>query len=171
MGDYGNAETNNFDDGPGTMEAVYFGNANGGLNHGGAGKGPWIMADLEDGLWGANVTKSNEPAINHTFVTAMVKGDTGGPPGHWVLKGGDAQSGDLKVYWDGPHPTAKNYTPMKKQGAIVLGIGGDNSPLATGTFYEGCITRGFTTDAVDSAIQASIVAAGYAEISVEATNI
>ena len=40
----GNAEVNNLDDGAGTMEAVYFGNAKGGLNHGGAGKGPWIMA-------------------------------------------------------------------------------------------------------------------------------
>ena len=28
---------NDLDDGAGTMEAVYFGNANGGLNHGGAG--------------------------------------------------------------------------------------------------------------------------------------
>ena len=31
--DYGNAETNNLDDGAGTMEAVYFGSAKGGLNH------------------------------------------------------------------------------------------------------------------------------------------
>jgi len=30
------------------MEAVYFGNAKGGLNHGGAGTGPWIMADMEN---------------------------------------------------------------------------------------------------------------------------
>ncbi len=28
------------------MEALYFGSAKGGLNHGGAGKGPWIMADM-----------------------------------------------------------------------------------------------------------------------------
>ena len=48
--DYGNAETNNHDDGAGTMEAVYFGSAKGGLNHGGAGKGPWIMADMENAL-------------------------------------------------------------------------------------------------------------------------
>jgi hypothetical protein len=33
--DYGNAETDNKDDGPATMEAVYFGSANGGMNHGG----------------------------------------------------------------------------------------------------------------------------------------
>ena len=51
------------------MEALYFGNAKGGLNHGGAGKGPWIMADMENALWGANVVKSNEEPINHRFVT------------------------------------------------------------------------------------------------------
>jgi non-reducing end alpha-L-arabinofuranosidase len=55
--DYGNAETDNLDDGAGTMEALYFGNANGGLNHGGAGKGPWIMADMENALWGADVVR------------------------------------------------------------------------------------------------------------------
>ena len=58
--DYGNAEVNNLDDGAGTMEAVYFGNAKGGLNHGGAGKGPWIMADMENALWGADKVQSNE---------------------------------------------------------------------------------------------------------------
>ena len=33
------------------MEALYFGSANGGENHGGAGAGPWIMADMENALW------------------------------------------------------------------------------------------------------------------------
>ena len=47
----GNAETNDRDDGPSTMEALYFGSANGGENHGGAGAGPWIMADMENALW------------------------------------------------------------------------------------------------------------------------
>ncbi len=246
--DYGNAETDNLDDGAGTMEALYFGNAKGGLNHGGAGKGPWIMADMENALWGADKVVSNEPSINHPFVTAMVKGDvttgtgTAGPytpnvdhgshdmapcgyagctlaatathddcdeicrnatgcvgyvfadadcsgasgpicwtksafgpgtsktcrasrqlfdafPGHWAIKGGDANNGDLAVYWDGDR--APGYAPMKKQGAIVLGIGGDNSDGAVGTFYEGAITKGYSTDAADAAVQADIVAAGY----------
>ena len=92
------------------MEAVYFGNANGGLNHGGAGDGrrpefreisagrrrsatrpsgdravgdgPWIMADMENALWGADRVKSNESIIDHDVVTAMVKGDSGAAPGH-----------------------------------------------------------------------------------------
>jgi hypothetical protein len=157
--DYGNAETNNDDDGAGTMEAVYFGSATGGLNHGGAGKGPWIMADMENALWGANKVVSNEEPITHEFVTAMVKGDSGPAPGHWSIKGGNAQTGELKVYWDGER--APGYAPMKKQGAIILGIGGDNSNGSTGTFYEGCITKGIASDEVDAAVQANIVSAGY----------
>ena len=153
--------TNDLDDGAGTMEALYFGNAKGGLNHGGAGKGPWIMADMENALWGADVVKSNERPINHDYVTAMIKGDvsTNAPGGHWAIKGGDATNGTLKVYWDGKR--APGYAPMKKQGAIILGIGGDNSDGAVGTFYEGVMTKGYTSNAADEAVQANIVAAGY----------
>ena len=157
--DYGNAETDNNDDGAGTMEAVYFGNAKGGLNHGGRGKGPWIMADMENALWGADKVESNEEPISHAFVTAMIKCFSGAAPGHWAIKGGDAQAGPLKVYWDGNR--APRYAPMKKQGAIILGIGGDNSDGAVGTFYEGAMTKGASSDATDDALQANIVAAGY----------
>merc|ERR1719247_10907 len=96
--DYGNAETNNDDDGAGTMEAVYFGNAKGGLNHGGAGKGPWIMADMENALWGADRVQSNEEPIQHAFVTAMIKGDVStshGPPGPYQ-QGVDYGGNDMK---------------------------------------------------------------------------
>lgn len=79
--------------------------------------------------------------------------------GRWVIKGGGAQAGPLKVYWDGPR--APGYSPMKKQGAIILGIGGDNSDFTQGAFYEGVITSGFAPDATDNAVQANIVAAGY----------
>ena len=111
--DYGNAERVPRDDGAGTMEALYFGSAKGGMNHGGIGPGPWIMADLENGLWGSNLTASVEPTISHTFITAMIKGDSGPSPGHFAVKGGDAQSGTLTVFWDGPRP--HGYAPMKKQ--------------------------------------------------------
>ena len=246
--DYGNAEIDNLDDGAGTMEALYFGNANGGLNHGGAGDGPWIMADMENALWGADRVVSNEKPISHAFVTAMLKGDistgtrnagqyeigvdhagmdldvpcgpngcvfdtsethmdcerlcnatagcvgyvfadgscsgvskpicwlkaswmpgtpatcrnsrvVGGVLGHWTIKGGNAQVGELEVFWDGPR--APGYAPMKKQGAIILGIGGDNSDGAVGTFYEGAMTRGYADDATDAAVQENIVSVGY----------
>ena len=54
---------------------------------------------------------------------------------------------------------------MKKQGAIVLGSGGDccakNTNLSLGTFYEGAIVSGYPSDATDGALQDSIIAAGY----------
>ena len=47
---YGNAETTGNDDGPGTMECIYFGSDKdwGGP---GQGNGPWVAADLEDGVF------------------------------------------------------------------------------------------------------------------------
>ena len=63
---------------------------------------------------------TNQP-INASFVTAMLKGDSGN---HWTLKGGDAQKADgLLTLYDGPRPTSA-YHPMKKAGAIILGTGG-----------------------------------------------
>jgi hypothetical protein len=50
---------------------------------------------------------------------------------------------------------------MKKQGAIILGIGGDNSNGAQGNFFEGVMTSGYSSDATDNAVQANIVATGY----------
>jgi len=42
-------ETNNKDDGDATMEAVYFGNSKSWGK--GTGTGPWVMADMENGLF------------------------------------------------------------------------------------------------------------------------
>ena len=64
---------------------------------------------------------------------AMVKGNSGN---HFAVKAGNAQkAGSLQTLYDGPRPN-KNYAPMRKQGAIILGIGGDNSPWAGGIFVS-----------------------------------
>jgi hypothetical protein len=78
---------------------------------------------------------------------------------HYTLKGGDAQAGKMAVKWDGARPAG--YTPMKKQGAVQLGCGGDGSCGGQGTFFEGAIAKGTPPDATEDAIQANIVAAGY----------
>ncbi|MEU3165373.1 arabinofuranosidase catalytic domain-containing protein [Streptosporangium sp. NPDC006930] len=153
--DYGNAQTDGQADARGIMETVYFG-ANKQWGYG-AGAGPWIMADMEWGLFsGVNAGYNNLPSINHRFVTAIVKGE----PNHWAIRGGNAQSGGLTTYFDGPRPSG--YHPMKKEGAILLGIGGDNSVSARGTFFEGVLTSGYPTAATENAVQANITAAGYA---------
>ena len=90
------------------------------------------------------------------FATTMLKVPSGN---HFTLKAGDAQSGSLVTEWDEVRPSG--YTPMKKQGAIILGTGGDGSNGGTGTFFEGAITAGNPPETTDNAIQANIVAAGY----------
>jgi hypothetical protein len=154
--DYGNAETNNNDDGAGTMEAIYFGNCT--YWGKGGGSGPWVMADLENGLFGGQSFTANptNTPLTSPYVTAMVKGKSGS----FGLKGGNAQSGKLTTMYDGARPSG-GYNPMKKQGAIILGIGGDNSNGAQGDFFEGVMTSGNASDANDDAVQANIVAAGY----------
>jgi non-reducing end alpha-L-arabinofuranosidase len=154
--DYGNAETNNNDDGNGTMEAISFGNIR--VWGFGSGNGPWVMADLENGLYAADHQglSTNDPTTNFRFTTAVVKGQ----PGNFAIRGGNAQSGGLSTFWNGGRPSP-GYNPMHKQGAIILGIGGDNSKGAQGTFYEGVMTSGFPSDATENSVQANIVAAGY----------
>ncbi|KAJ7239162.1 arabinofuranosidase B [Mycena haematopus] len=158
--DYGNAEVSADDTGNGHMEAIYFGL---GTGYGtGGGPGPWILADLENGLYtGSNTAvNNNNPTITERFVTAVVKGE----PGTWAIRGGNAVSGGLTTFYGGARPSP-GYSPMSKEGAIILGIGGDNSNGAQGTFYEGVLTSGYPFDATENAVQANIVAAGYATTS------
>ncbi|MDE3187461.1 MAG: lamin tail domain-containing protein [Acidobacteriota bacterium] len=159
--DYGNAEIDSRDDENGTMETAYYGNA--GAWYRGSGSGPWIMTDQENNLVGCvNLDGSkgcpNLPNITWRFVTAMAKGE----PHHWTSMGGDAQKGSLAVMFDGPRVNS-TYNPMRKQGAILLGNGGDNSNGSQGTFYEGAMTAAgtFPTDATDQQVQANVVAARY----------
>ncbi|RKT19933.1 alpha-L-arabinofuranosidase B-like protein [Streptomyces sp. 1114.5] len=155
--DYGNAETNNLDTGNGHMEALYFGNNK--VWGSGSGSGPWVMADQENGLFsGVNPRyNANDPTVTNRFLTAMLKGG----PNQWALRGGDAQAGGLSTFYNGVRPNATGYNPMHKEGAIILGIGGDNSKGAQGTFYEGVMTQGYPSDATENAVQANITAAGY----------
>ncbi len=160
--DYGNAETDSRDDDNGTMETTYYGNAN--VWYHGNPPGPWVMTDQENNLVGcANPDGNNKlcatlPSITWRFVTAMAKGE----PHHWTSMGGDSQKGALSVMFDGPRVNA-TYDPMRKQGAILLGNGGDNSVGSQGTFYEGAMTAAgtFPTDATDQLVQANVVAAKY----------
>ena len=160
--DYGNAEIDSRDDDNGTMETTYYGNATAWYH--GNPPGPWIMTDQENNLVGCvNPGTTSKlcpdlPNITWRFVTAIAKGE----PHHWTSMGGDAQQGPLKVMFDGPRIDV-TYDPMRKQGAILLGNGGDNSVGSQGTFYEGAMTAAgtFPTDATDQLIQANIVAAKY----------
>ena len=152
--DYGNMERNSRDNGEGTMEAVYFGSCT--IWGKGAGAGPWVMGDLENGLWaGKSSPWEASMPVTWKYVTGMVKGDAPGK-NHWSIKQGNSQSGALIKPFDGERPSAR-YNPMRKEGAIGLGTGGDNSNAAKGDWFEGVMTTAYSSDAADDAVQANIV--------------
>lgn len=155
--DYGNAESTPYDTGNGHMDAVsiattcYFAPCQ--------GSGPWIEADLENGMFQGGNGSNPNPGNNSPFVTAVLKnnGQT-----TYALKGGNSQSGALTTWWNGSLPTDKSgYKPMRQEGGIILGIGGDNSNRNRGTWFEGAMVAGYPTDAAESAVQANVVAVGY----------
>ena len=57
-------------------------------------------------------------SVPYSYVTAVLIGRSGGT---YSLMAGNAQTGILTTMYDGARPSG--YTTMKKQGAIVLGIG------------------------------------------------
>jgi non-reducing end alpha-L-arabinofuranosidase len=165
--DYGNAETNNDDNGNGHMDAVYFGKLCWFTPC--TGSGPWVQADLENGLFsGGNGNNTANDGNSSAFVTALVKnnGTT-----TYAIKGGNADSGGLTTWYSGALPTTSGYAPMHQEGAIILGTGGDNSNSDDGAFFEGVMTSGYPTDAADNSVQANIVSVGYAVPSNPATGI
>jgi hypothetical protein len=158
--DYGNSETNRKVGGNGAMDAINFSTSC--WFNACAGSGPWVQADLEDGLYqgGSTAANPNNTGVASRFVTAMLKNNG---TSTFALKGGNAQAGAISTYYSGSLPAG--FSPMHKQGAIVLGSGGDccatNSNQSDGTFYEGAIVSGYPSDATDDSIQANIVAAAY----------
>ncbi len=174
--DYGNAEQNGVDDGDGTMEALYFG-SDSQFGQSGGGSGPWVAADLENGMYegyenGSSKVPTNTSITGFSYLTAVLKGlaasdcPTGlTSSGCFELKAGNAQSGMLAVKFSadtmGYGARPPGYSPQKKSGAIILGTGGDGSQGGTGTWYEGAITLGAPPDATDDLVQANIVAARY----------
>ncbi len=173
--DYGNSEINGVDDGAATMEAIYWGGDTQ-FGESGGGSGPWVGADLENGLSfgyanGSAKVPTNTP-VTFPYVTAMLKGLSASQcpasltsSGCFELKAGNAQSGALAVKFDattgGYGARPPGYTPMKKTGGIILGTGGDGSASGVGIWFEGAMTIGAPPDSADSDVQANVVAAGY----------
>jgi hypothetical protein len=152
--DFGNVEAQEVDDGAGAMDAVAVARMCGFPPC--TGPGPWVEADLENGVFQGNGSNPNNLGNATRFVTAMLKnnGTT-----NFTLKGADATTGGLTTWYSGSLPSG--YSPMRLEGSIVMGSGGDNSQWDIGSFFEGVMTSGFPTDAADNAVQSNIVSAGY----------
>src|SRR6185436_19573201 len=121
---------------------------------------PWVAADLENGLFQGNGSNTGNQTVIFNFVTAINK--TNGQT-TFALKTGNAQSGGLTTQYSGTLPNGgySGYIPLKQQGGIVMGVGGDNSRWSVGSFFEGAMTIGQPSDATENSVQANIVAAGY----------
>jgi non-reducing end alpha-L-arabinofuranosidase len=165
--DYGNAQTLASTEGNGTAEAVYVGM---GVIWGtGVGQGPWVMGDLENGLYagwesGQDANISTNTPVAYDFVTAVLVGDTADKNegrGRFALFGGDATTGLLGTKYDGRRPEKPGYVPMQKEGSVILGVAGDNSNSGGGRFYEGVMANGAATKRTLNALQAAVVAARY----------
>jgi hypothetical protein len=142
--DFGNAEANNLDNKAGHMDAINI------MCHGNPCH-PDAGLDMEDGIYGHLAV----PAAT-AFVTDM--GASDGQHTYAIYQG-NAQSGGLTT--TGIIPLPHGYQPMKQEGAIILGIGGDNSNSASGYFFEGVMTKGMPSRQAMEAVQKNILAAHY----------
>jgi non-reducing end alpha-L-arabinofuranosidase len=142
--DFGNAEANNLDNKAGHMDAINI------MCHGTPCK-PDAGLDMEDGIYGHLAVPAGT-----AFVTDM--GASDGQHSYAIYQG-NARSGALTS--TGIIPLPNGYQPMKQEGAIILGIGGDNSNWATGYFFEGVMTTGMPDRKAMEAVQKNITTAGY----------
>ncbi|MFP5266132.1 MAG: arabinofuranosidase catalytic domain-containing protein [Acidobacteriota bacterium] len=142
--DLGNAEINNLDNDAGHMDAINI------MCKGSPCK-PVAGLDMENGIYGRLPV-----AAGTSFVTDMGAND--GQHSYAIYQG-NAQSGGLTT--TGVIPLPKRYQPMKQEGAIILGTGGDNSNWASGYFFEGVMTAGMPSADTLKAVQRNIVDARY----------
>jgi len=158
--DFGNAQRDSCSTGgTGAMNTVSFGAKF--VWGTGAGNGPWFMMDAEGGVWAGGSGKAatqnpDNPTVTGDYAFGLVKTDTAGGMPRYAIRVGDASGGGLTTAYDGMAPATWNM-----QGAIVLGIGGDNSNTSYGTFFEGAVTAGRPSDATDLAVLQNVQAAGY----------
>lgn len=130
----------------------------------GAGAGPWFLGDFEGGLWAGGVNgdisvigsfdvNPNNPSMTMEYAFGILKSR----PNNYALRMGDAVQGNLTTAYDGPTPMPR----WQMAGGIILGIAGDNTNQGEGTFFEGAITAGRPSDAIDEAVFRNVQTAGY----------
>lgn len=178
--DFGNSEIKGTDDGNGTMDALNF--SRDCWDACGPNGGPWVEADLENGMFmtGQTTSRPEAPtafiggsfrsgdgwccdstsknlAMRYPFVTAMLDN-----PGSktFAIRGAKADADRLTTFYDGPVPPGHGYSPMRQEGGIILGSGGDQG-TTDGEFFEGAMTRGVPTAAAQAAVQRSIASVDY----------
>jgi hypothetical protein len=141
-----------------TMNTLFFGKGFWGT---GAGSAPWFMGDFEGGVWagGSSATPGANSMNPSMKGVAFALGILHTPVGKYALRMADTSSAtDLTTAYDGAIPSGKTWG---NAGGITLGVGGDNSNNASGTFYEGALTNGSPSNDTDLLIMKNIQAVGY----------
>jgi hypothetical protein len=151
---FGNGSRNNCYGPTGQMNALFLGTGYWGK---GSGNGPWFMGDFEAGVWAggsgpSNAVNSMLPSMTMNYAFGILKTRAG----NYAIRTADATTGNIATAYDGNAPA--NWT---MEGAIILGIGGDNSNSSDGTFLEGAITAGRPSDATDALVHTNVKAVGY----------
>ena len=110
---------------------------------------PWNPDNLDRIL----IRDPNNPSLKVPFAFGVLKTSSS----EWTLRGADLQTAStITTAYQGAMPKT-----ISNIGAIVLGVGGDNSNNSWGTFYEGAIVAGYPSDATDLAVFNNIKAVGY----------
>jgi hypothetical protein len=160
------------------MNTLFFGEAFWGR---GNGSYPWFGADFEAGVWmggsragdpgwgelSASMAQRppnpNNPSMSGVkHALGFLKTDSNADNTYALRMANIATATTVQTAYRGAYPKlsyAGHGTDNK--GAIVLGVGGDNSNNSFGTFYEGAIVRGFPSDATELAVMQDIQAVGY----------
>jgi hypothetical protein len=154
----------------GVMNTLFFGKAFWGRGAGGENANPWFMADFEAGVWaggtnpgdpgwgslqGPHPPNPNNPSMRGVkYALGFLKTNSNNT---WALRMADAGTATaVTTAFAGGLPKR-----MANEGAIVLGVGGDNSNNSWGTFYEGAVLAGFPSDAAELGVLQNIKAIGY----------
>jgi non-reducing end alpha-L-arabinofuranosidase len=158
------------------MNTLFFGEAYWGD---GGGVPPWFGADFEAGVWmGGSVegqpgwgelNSNNRPPnpdnlsmAGVDFALGFLKTDDDTDNTYVLRMANAATATEVQTAFRGPYPKL-SYAGhgADNQGAVVLGVGGDNSNNSFGTFYEGAVVAGFPDDATELAVMQNIQAMGY----------
>jgi non-reducing end alpha-L-arabinofuranosidase len=169
------------------MNTLFFGQ---GFWGDGNGPAPWFGADFEAGVWmGGSVEgqpgwgqlynqgdprndngiarppNPNNPSMAGVrFALGFLKTDDDEDNTYALRMANVSTATDVQTAHRGPYPKL-SYAGhgADNQGAVVLGVGGDNSNNAFSTFYEGAVVAGFPDDATELAVMQNIQAAGYGQ--------
>lgn len=160
------------------MNTLFFGEAYWGD---GNGAPPWFGADFEAGVWmGGSVdgdpgwgelNSANRPPNPNNlsmagveFALGFLKTDDDADNTYVLRMANVSTATEVQTAYRGRYPKL-SYAGhgADNQGALVLGVGGDNSNNSFGTFYEGAVLAGFPDDATELAVMQNIQAAGYGQ--------